>query len=177
MIIEKIDEFEITKPKAAAINQLLRQSFDLFPNNRIYYNQVPNFRLLVWENEQLIAQVGIVYRIVSLDSQPIKIFGIMDLCVDDNFRNQQIGTKVLNEIDDLAKVNLLDFILLFGGVQDFYLNNNYQLANNPCRWVLLKNHRTMGIVQRTIPETLLVKQIGKTVWKSEATLDLMGFVF
>jgi predicted N-acetyltransferase YhbS len=177
MIIEKIDEFEITEHKSAAISQLLQQSFDLFPNDRIYYNQVPNFRLLVWEGEQLIAQVGLVYRIVALDNQPIRIFGIMDLCVDNNFRNQQIGTKLLTKIDDLAKANSIDFILLFGSGQDFYLNHNYQLANNPCRWVLLKNHRTMGILQRTIPETILVKQIGKTAWKNEATLDLMGFVF
>lgn len=177
MIIEKIDEFEITKPKATAISQLLQQSFDLFPDSRIYYNQVPNFRLLAWKQEALIAQVGIVYRIVSLGNEPIRIFGIMDLCVDDNFRNQQIGTKLLKKIDELAKANEIDFVLLFGDGQDFYLNNNYQLVNNPCRWVLLKNHRTMGILQRTIPETLLVKQIGKTVWKNDATLDLMGFVF
>ncbi len=177
MIIEKIDEFEIDASKNKAINDLLVASFDLFPTDRIYFNQVPNFRLLVWQAEELVAQVGIVYRIVSLENEPIRVFGIMDLCVNDNFRNRQVGTKLLKKIDELAKANTIDFVLLFGDGQDFYLNNNYQLVNNPCRWVLLKSHRTMGILQRTIPETLLIKQIGDKQWKSEATLDLMGFVF
>ncbi|MFK7946231.1 MAG: GNAT family N-acetyltransferase [Saprospiraceae bacterium] len=177
MHLEKLEEYAIDFVTQQKIHNLLQNSFGQFPEDRIFLKQVPTFRLLVWEKDVLIAQCAIVFRVISLDRKPFRIFGIMDLCVDKNYQNQKIGSKVLNKIETIAKANNIDFILLFGGTQDFYLQNGFQLVQNDCRWVLMKNYKTMGVMNREIPQTLLIKSISEEVWNEEVLLDLMGFIF
>lgn len=177
MHLEKIEEYNIDTTTQQKIHQLLQDSFGAFPKDRIFLKQVPTFRLLLWDNNVLVAQCAIVFRTVSLDRKPLRIFGIMDLCVDKAYQNQKIGSKILQKIETIAHESNIDFILLFGGTQDFYLQNGFQLVENDCRWVLMKDYKTMGIMTREIPQTLLIKSISKKNWNEEALLDLMGFVF
>jgi len=177
MHIEKIEEYAIDFTTQQKIHHLLQTSFGQFPEDRIFLKQVPSFRLLVWDNDVLIAQCAIVFRTISLDKVPFRIFGIMDLCVDKHYQNQKIGRRILKQIERIAEENNIDFTLLFGGTQDFYLQNGFQLVQNDCRWVLMKDYKTMGIMTRPIPETLLVKSISNKKWNNSALLDLMGFIF
>lgn len=177
MQLEKIEEFAINTETQRKIYNLLQSSFGQFPRERIFLKQAPSFRLLVWDNEVLIAQCAIVFRTISLDKVPFRIFGIMDLCVDEHYQNQKIGSKILKKVEAFAQEYNIDFILLFGGTQDFYLQNGFQLVHNNCRWVLIKDYKTMGIMTRRIPETLLVKSISGQEWNGNALLDLMGFIF
>ena len=177
MHIEKKEEYAINFETQQQIHQLLTNSFGQFPKDRIFLKQVPSFRLLVWENEKLIAQCGVVFRIMSLNESPLRIFGIMDLCVDIDYQNQKIGSNLLQHIEEIAAENNIDFILLFGGTNNFYLQNDFQLVHNNCRWVLIKEYATMGIMTRPIPDTLLVKSISGKKWNDKALLDTMGFIF
>ena len=177
MHIEKKEEYAIDFETQQKIHQLLMSSFGQFPKDRIFLKQVPSFRLLVWEDKKLVAQAGIVYRIMSLNQSPLKVFGIMDLCVDADYQNQKIGSNLLKHIEAIAIENNIDFILLFGDTNNFYLQNNFQLMHNNCRWVLIKEYVTMGIMTRPIPDTLLVKSISGEKWDDEALLDIMGFIF
>lgn len=177
MLIEKIEEYAINIEIKQKIHELLQTSFGQFPEDRIFLKQVPSFRLLVWEGDILIAQCAIVFRTISLDKTPFRIFGIMDLCVDEDYQNKKIGRRVLKQIERIAEESNIDFILLFGGTQDFYLQNGFQLVENDCRWVLMKDYTTMGIMTRQIPETLLIKSISDKRWNENALLDLMGFIF
>lgn len=177
MHIEKIEEYAIDFTTHQKIQNLLQSSFEQFPEDRIFLKQVPNFRLLVWEDDFLIAQCAIVFRVVSLDKKPFRIFGIMDLCVDAHYQNQKIGSQVLKKIEQLALKSNIDFILLFGGIQGFYLQNGFSLVKNDCRWVLIKDYQTLGVMTRQIPETLLVKSISNKKWNENTLFDLMGFIF
>jgi predicted N-acetyltransferase YhbS len=177
MQIEKKEEYAINFETQQKIHQLLIHSFGQFPKDRIFLKQVPNFRLLVWEADELIAQCGIVFRTMSLNQSPFRIFGIMDLCVDANYQNQKIGSKLLKQIEQIATESNIDFVLLFGGTHQFYLQNGFKLVHNNCRWVLIKEYSTMGIMTRPIPDTLLVKSISGKKWNDKALLDIMGFIF
>jgi predicted N-acetyltransferase YhbS len=177
MLFERIEEFLINNQKTKAIQNLLQNSFEQYPKNRIFYTQAPHFRFLVWENTQLIAQSAVVYRTVSLGALPLRILGVMDLCVTEGYRKRGIGSEILQKITDLATENHLDFILLFGSDESFYRKNGFSVAENNCRWTLIKDFQTLGIVHRKIPNTLLFKPIGQHVWQQDATLDLLGFVF
>ena len=177
MHLEKIEEYAINTITKQKIQDLLQNAFGQFPKDRIFLKQAPNFRLLAWHDNDLIAQSAIVFRMIALDKMPFRIFGIMDLCVNKAYQNQKIGSKIINEIEKIAKKSHIDFILLFGGTKDFYLQNGFQLVQNDCRWVLIKNYRTMGIMTRQIPETLLIKPTSNKQWNNDALLDLMGFVF
>lgn len=177
MHIEKIEEYDIDTMIQQKIQHLLQTSFEQFPQDRIFLKQVPNFRLLVMNKGDLIAQTAIVFRVISLNKKPFRIFGIMDLCVDIEHQNQKIGSKILKEIEAIGQKSSIDFILLFGGTQDFYLQNGFELVENSCRWVLMKDYETMGVMTRPIPETLLIKSISGKVWNEKVLLDLMGFIF
>jgi predicted N-acetyltransferase YhbS len=177
MRLEEIEEYKIDSEKEKAIKELLQKSFELYPNDRIFYKQVPSFRLLLWADDILAAQIGIVFRVVSLDKNPIRIFGLMDLCVDENYRSKKIGSKVLKNIEKIGKKNQIDFLLLFGGIQDYYEQKGFQMVTNSCRWVLMKDYETLGILNRKIPDTLLIKSLSNKKWNEKSDLDLMGFVF
>ena len=177
MELEEIEEYRIDSEKEEAIKELLQKSFELYPKDRIFYKQVPNFRFLLWDDNVLVAQIGIVFRVISLDKKPFRIFGLMDLCVDENYRSKKIGSKILKNIEKIGKKNNIDFLLLFGGIQDYYEQKGFKIVTNSCRWVLMKDYETMGILNRKIPETLLIKPISNKKWNEEADLDLMGFVF
>lgn len=177
MYIEKIEEYTIDFEIHQKIQHLLQSSFGQFPTNRIFLKQVPTFRLLVWEDAILVAQTGVIFRTISLDGIPYRIFGIMDLCVHENYQNQKIGSTILKKIEILGKENHLDFIVLFSGEQDFYLQNGFKQVQNRCRWVFIKDYRTMGVMNRLIPETLLIKPLSDVIWNETAVLDLLGFVF
>jgi N-acetylglutamate synthase-like GNAT family acetyltransferase len=101
----------------------------------------------------------------------------MDLCVDENYRSRRIGSKILKKIEKIGQENNIDFILLLGGIQDYYQQKGFQMVENSCRWVLLKDYETLGIINRKIPETLLIKSLSDKKWDENANLDLMGFVF
>lgn len=175
MVIERIEEYRISQTTSSHIQKLLQQAFWQFPAHRIYYKQVPHFRFLVWELEQLIAQVGIEFRVISLNSQPVRIFGVMDLCVDVEYRSKRIGTKLLQKVEEEGRTYGIDFILLFAGDQRLYKSQGYQQTNNTCKWLLINNHQSLGIVHRNI--NLMVKQIGYKPWQAGVLADLLGFVF
>jgi predicted N-acetyltransferase YhbS len=177
MRLDQIEEYRIDFVTQNAIQALLQKSFEFYPSDRIFYKQVPSFRLLLWDKDILAAQVGIVFRVISLDKQPFRIFGLMDLCVDENYRSRRIGSKILKKIEKIGQENNIDFILLLGGIQDYYQQKGFQMVENSCRWVLLKDYETLGIINRKIPETLLIKSLSDKKWDENANLDLMGFVF
>jgi predicted N-acetyltransferase YhbS len=177
MRLDQIEEYKIDEATTTAIRELLQKSFEFYPKDRIFYKQVPSFRLLVWDKDVLVAQIGIVFRVISLDKQPFRIFGLMDLCVHENYRNQKIGSKILKKIEKIGQENRIDFILLLGGIEDYYQQKGFKIVENSCRWVLLKDYETLGVINRKIPETLLIKSLSDKKWNEKATLDLMGFVF
>jgi predicted N-acetyltransferase YhbS len=177
MRLDQIEEYKIDVATEAAIQELLQKSFEFYPKDRIFYKQVPSFRLLLWDKDILVAQIGIVFRVISLDKQPFRIFGLMDLCVNENYRSQKIGSKILKKTEKVGQENRIDFILLLGGIQDYYQQKGFEMVENSCRWVLLKDYETLGVINRKIPETLLIKSLSDEKWDNTATLDLMGFVF
>ena len=175
MKIERIEEYQITASTTSHIQKLLQQAFWQFPDQRIYYKQVPHFRYLVWDEDILAAQVGVEFRIIALNNQPVRIFGIMDLCVDSEYRSQNIGSNLLEKIEAEGLKHNIDFILLFAGDQRIYKNQGYQQVNNTCKWLLINNHQSLGVVHRNI--NLMVKQLGFKQWKEGVLADLLGFVF
>ncbi len=177
MQLEKIDEYAIHISTHLAIKELLQKSFEQYPEDRIFYKQVPSFRFLMWDKGKLVGQVGVIFRVVALGKTPIRIFGLMDLCVDSEYQNRKIASMILEATEALGKENGIDFMLLFSGIQNFYIQQDFKVASNSCRWVFIKDYETLGVLNRQIPETLLYKRLSDKLWNNQVDLDLMGFVF
>jgi len=151
--IQRVTDFELDQELKTKLQKLLSASFPGFLDTRIYYKQLPNFRLICWEGETIIAQTGVVHRVISLDGLPTVVFGVVDLCVEESHRSKAIGTSLLREIELLAKKFNIDFIILFADDQRLYLANGFVLRTIDCTWLKMDEHKTHGIGQEKIDDS------------------------
>jgi predicted N-acetyltransferase YhbS len=173
---QRIEEFQINDQQQQAINRLLQEAFDSYPNHLIYANQLPSFRFLVWDNEKLVGHMAVEFRIVRVGEAIMRIFGIADLCVSIDYQQQNIASSLLQKLEKLGKQSQVDFILLIAQDHGVYEKNGFQLVSNPCRWLMINQQQTFGVGNRKLVDCLLVKQIGITKWQ-EGLVDLLGHIF
>lgn len=173
---QRIEEIQIGKKQRKAIYSLLENAFGAYPQDRTYANQLPSFRYLVWDKKNLVGHMAIEYRTISVGEVTAKIFGIADLCVDENYQHKNVASTLLQQLEKLGKKSLIDFILLIAPDHGVYEKNGFQLVDNPCRWLMINNHQTFGVGNRKIKDCLLVKPIGSAKWPS-GLVDLLGHIF
>ncbi|MBB6022333.1 putative acetyltransferase [Paenibacillus sp. JGP012] len=179
MKIEKIHEYDINGEIEAKIQELLTICFPkIYPAHRIYFKQLPQCRFLAFNREnQLVGHVGLDYRVMNLNGEPIKILGVIDLCVSPNARSEGIGSLLLSEVEKFSEGRNIDFILLFADNMTLYSKNGYTSVGNKCKWLKIDNESliTKGIGYELIDE-LMVKAVGKKKWIN-GDLDLLGYLF
>ncbi|WP_342599859.1 GNAT family N-acetyltransferase [Psychrobacillus sp. FSL H8-0483] len=177
--IIKVIECEIDNELTENIQELLTESFqNMYPNNRIYFKQVPHFRFLAFNEEKhLLAQVGLDYRVMNLSGKLIKVLGIIDLCVSRESRTKGIASLLLSEIDKYCVKKDIDFLLLFADNKTLYLKNGYKSVKNKCKWLKIddRNQTILGIGYEEISE-LMIKKIGMNEW-TEGDLDFLGYLY
>ncbi|PUB10469.1 GNAT family N-acetyltransferase [Paenisporosarcina sp. OV554] len=177
--IKKVLECEIDNELTENIQELLTVSFqDIYPNNRIYFKQVPHFRFLAFNEEKhLLAQVGLDYRVMNLSGKLIKVLGIIDLCVSRESRTKGIASLLLSEIDKYCVKKDIDFLLLFADNKTLYLKNGYKSVKNKCKWLKIedRNQTILGIGYEEKSE-LMIKKIGMNEW-TEGDLDFLGYLY
>lgn len=174
--IERIEEFLIKPDVQEQIHNLLKKCFSEYPGNRTYYKQLPDFRYLVWHEQQLIGHLAVEHRVMNNGNEVARIFGVVDICVDEDFQSQKTATTLLDELTILGQQNSIDFIVLFADQHDLYFNNGFQLVHNICRWLIINEHQTFGVGHRRIEDCLMVKPIGEKVW-TKGVADFLGAVF
>lgn len=177
--IDMVFDYEMGNDLASNIQELLSESFqEDFPKNRIYFKQLPHFRFVAFnEKNQLVGQVGIDYRVMNLNGDPIRVLGLIDLCVTQNTRSQGIGSMLLLEIEQFCCNRNIDFLLLLADNKTLYLKNGYRSVTNKCKWLKI-NHEsqiTRGIGYEEI-EGLMIKEVGKYGWR-EGDLDFLGYLY
>ena len=178
MRLQHIEEYKIGEELANKIQELLRASFSFYPE-RIYYKQVPDFRLLLWEDDSesnLLAHLAVEHRVISIDKEPVPIFGITDLCVAETKKSKGLASRLLDESKDIAKKHKIDFLVLFADDHRLYIREGYELIPNMCKWMMINEHQTLGIVRRSLADCLMVKRVGRKKWKT-GEIDMMGTVF
>jgi len=174
--IEKVDEYAIDAETASQIGHLLEESFPAYPQDRIYFRQVPTFRLIVKSQGKVIGQVGVDFRIMNNDNQLLRIFGIVDLCVGESARHKGVAAALLDRVESMGRKYEIDFLILWAKDRHFYEKRGFQEVNNPCRWLLIQNHQSHGLVHRRFGEGLMVLRLGDKEWRT-GTLDYLGHIF
>lgn len=175
MRIDRQEEFLLSKRAKQAILSLLHTCFPGYPSDQIYYKYPPTFRYLLWEDQDLIGHMGIVARLIGHQGDFYPIFGIMDLCIAPAHQQQKLATRLLEELESLGKKSDIDFILLVAKESELYANSGFRRVDNLCKWLLLSGNKTLGLVQRPLPD-LMVKPVGLRDWPS-GEIDLMGPLF
>ncbi|MEL7121426.1 MAG: GNAT family N-acetyltransferase [Bacteroidota bacterium] len=174
--VERIEEFFIDQTLHTEISQLLLESFSTYPEGLSYYKQIPDFRYLGWFNKQLIAHLAVDHRLMSLNGDPIKVFGVADLCVTNDYQQRGIASHLLERLTKLGRECQLDFIVLMAKEHQLYLDNDFKLVENDCQWMMMNEYRSLGIVHRRINFSMMVKKLGDKSWE-KGFVDFLGHIF
>lgn len=176
MKIQRIEEFKINKKQHSEISELLKLCFSSYPSNRSFYKQFPSFRYLVFEEKKFIAHLAIIHRMIKVGEENFIIFGVSDLCVHPNFQQKKIASVLLQKLETLGKKHKIDFITLIAQEQNFYKKNGFNVYNNDCRWLIINETQSLGLAQRNLDNSLMVKTLGEKKWKN-GMVDFQGCLF
>lgn len=173
---QRIEEFAISEKHKNDIHQLLKENFSGYPEDRIFYKQLPNFRFLAFYQNEIVGHMAVDYRVMNNDGQLISIFGVIDLCVKEAFQHQKIASQLLHELTQLGKDNNIDFIVLNAVDSNLYQNNGFEVVSNECKWMVIHQQATLGVVKRSLQEGLMIKSLGSKEWRPKQ-LDFLGPIF
>ena len=176
MNTQRIEEFEISVATHTQIQTLFAECFPEYPEGRSYFKQLPSFRYLVWQEERLVAHLGVDHRMINVDSEAVSIFGIVDLCVSKAFQSQKIASFLLQNLEKAGRKHQIDFLILVTGEHAYYRKHGFELVQNTCRWLMINNHKTLGVGHRRIEESLMVKALNDKTWET-GLVDFMGAIF
>jgi len=172
----RAEEFKITQQQHSDIQNLLQICFSSYPSDRSYFNQLPAFRFLVYDKKTLVAHLAVVHRVIKFGDEIATIFGVADLCVRPDFRDKDIASELLQELENLGKNHGIDLIVLIAKENKFYKKNGFKIYSNKLRWLMTNQHQSFGIVQRSLEDSFMIKKI-KLKKLETGTVDLLGSLF
>ncbi len=170
-----IEEPDLPEQGQASLRQLLAVSFPGYPD-RTYFKQIPHQRVLAWDGAEIVGHLAIDKRAMALAGAAIRTLGLVDVCVAPGWRSQGIGSALLAEAEKLGRRGQFQFAILFGDDPRLYEANGYRYQQNPCVWLKIHEHKTLGIANEALPTALMVKPLGSEPWRP-GVLDLLGYLF
>jgi GNAT superfamily N-acetyltransferase len=175
LTIVRVAEAEIGEDLRPQLQALLQASFDEYPS-RTYFKLPPHFRYLAMADGKLAAQMGVELRVIRVGADVVRTFGVVDLCVSRGERSRGLAGRLLAELTEYARSCAMDFIILFADDSRLYDRNGWARAANPCTWLKINGHRTLGLAIAQDTDSLMVKAIGERAWP-EGDVDLLGHLF
>jgi predicted N-acetyltransferase YhbS len=173
--ISRIAEAEIPADLARQVQSLMQLCFPGYPS-RTYFKLPPHFRYLATADGEVAGQVGVELRVIRIGSSVLRTFGVVDLCVRESERSRGLAGRLLAEVTDLARSCGMDFVILFADDDRLYIRNGWNRAANPCSWLKINDHATLGLATAEDTGALMVKKIGQRTWP-DGEVDLLGHLF
>jgi GNAT superfamily N-acetyltransferase len=173
--IFRVAEAEIPADLVHQVQALMQMCFPGYPS-RAYFKLPPHFRYLAMAGGELAGQVGVELRVIRVASSVLRTFGVVDLCVRGSERSRGLAGRLLAEVTELARACKLDFVILFADDDRVYTRNGWARAANPCSWLKIDDHTTLGLATAQDTGALMVKKIGQHAWP-EGQVDLLGHLF
>lgn len=151
--------------------------FHPFIRIRRYFKQLPHLRLIAYEDQQIIGQFGLDFRVMNMDGTPIHVLGIIDLCVREEVRGRGVGRALMEKVIAFGEEYPIDFLLLFADRPDLYERIGFHTVSNTCTWLQIndENQATRGIGEARFEE-LMIRQVGDKRW-TDGKLDLLGYLY
>ncbi|QPQ35840.1 GNAT family N-acetyltransferase [Lysinibacillus sp. JNUCC-52] len=178
MIIKHVYDYNLDQSTYEQLHKLLIESFEIYPENRIYFKQIPHFRFIICnDNEKVLAQVGLDYRAMKLGDEVINVLGIIDLCVNKIYRNKGLGTKLVRKVLKFAETNSVDFVLLGTEIEEWYEKIGFIKVSNTFTWHAIHDRKLKSLGTRTRDiDRIMVKQTGKKKWNQDS-VDFLGYLY
>lgn len=176
MFIQRLEEYKIPESVHQQISKLLEEAFSGYPQGKSYFKQLPAFRYLIWAEDMLIGHMAVDHRLISIEGEPVKIFGVVDLCIADSYQRKKLATRLLEELEQSGIKYGIDFIILLTPDHTLYISNGFVLVDNSCKWLLIQDNSCLGVLHRKIDQALMVKALSTKVWKN-GVVDFLGHIF
>lgn len=173
--ISRVMEAEIPADLAHQVQALMQMCFPGYPS-RTYFKLPPHFRYVAMVGGELAGQVGVELRVIRVGSNVLRTFGVVDLCVRGSERSRGLAGRLLAEVTELARSCGMDFVILFADDDRLYTRNGWTRAANPCSWLKINDHTTLGLATAQDTGALMVKKIGQQTWP-DGEVDLLGHLF
>ncbi|MFX3649716.1 MAG: GNAT family N-acetyltransferase [Paenibacillus sp.] len=171
-------DVDLSEEWSTLLQELLVASFpEVYPKDRLFFKQIPQGRILAFTlDNQLVGQVGLDYRMMNLNGTPIRVLGIIDLCVSPAVRSQGIASLLISEVERVAQ-GRVDFVLLFADHDELYRKNGFKTVSNTCKWLKIDHETltTVGVGTQMV-EGLMIKEVGSVPW-DEGELDFLGYLY
>ncbi|QDT24640.1 GNAT family N-acetyltransferase [Gimesia chilikensis] len=176
--IVQMNEYELSAAQRAQILALLKDCFPGYFEERHFFKQMSQQRLLAYVDGTLVGQLGLEHRAIRVGDQCATIFGVVDLCVREKERRQGVATALMKTVEQTAKTHDIHFCLLFADEHDFYQKLGYRHTKNNCIWLGIDDGQSTGLIERQVTDCMLVKRIsGEIDWNETQTIDLLGHLF
>lgn len=169
-------ESEITSQEHSAITLLRNACFNSCARKRSYFKQLPHFRYIAVEHNEIVGMVGVDHRMISIDGSAYSIFGIIDLCVAGSHRGQGIAAALIMAVESQARPSEIDFLVLMADNYAFYEKLGFELRNNHCAWLRIDDFKNYGIAFEKLDRELMSKCLGTEKWPN-GMLDFLGYLF
>jgi GNAT superfamily N-acetyltransferase len=173
--VERRPEAEIGNDLHASLAELLGACFPGYPG-RSYFKLPPHFRYVATSGGAVAGQLGVELRVIRVGDDILRTFGVVDLCVGENYRGQGLAGRLLAEVTAYAVSCEMDFLALFADDDRLYRRDGWVHVDNPLSWVKINDHTTIGLARAVTPHEMMVKAIGGRAWPS-GEIDLLGHVF
>ncbi|WP_147273543.1 GNAT family N-acetyltransferase [Ciceribacter lividus] len=175
--VKRVPEYEIDAPTAKQIVALLDENFPDTFDGRTYFKQLPHFRYLAFDGETVIGQAGVDHRVIRAGGKIIRIFGIVDLCVTPTHRGVGLASNLLKQIENLAAVSNVDFLVLMGDVDALYIANGFQhVGSAMTKWLAVEEVESFSLIERDLSYCFLVKPVRGESWPL-GPIDMLGYLF
>lgn len=174
--IDLFIEHELENRHHDQITELRNAAFPDCRHQRSYHKQLPHFRLLALVDKRIVGHLGIDHRMIRIGDSPVSIFGMVDLCVDSEYRGNGIGGKMLTQADIIARRNNIEFLFLMASDHALYESQGFHIVDGLCSWLRIDEHRNYGVAVEEIRGEMMVKPTGDTKWPT-GPIDLLGHMF
>lgn len=177
-VIDLVPEFELENAQKVAIAQLLATCFPGAEyNGRIYYKQLPHYRLLLKTNNTLIGQLALDYRVMNVNQTVVRVMGVIDLAVHPNYQGKGLGKRLMLALDNIAQKNKhnIDFLFLVTDKPLFYEQLGYTKTVQKVSWLKIDDGKNYGMGYEQVDDCfLMVKKMGSLNWE-DGELDMLGY--
>lgn len=168
-----VNEYELNSQHKKEIAELLDVAFDGYPSGQTYYRQLPSFRFIGEDGNQLVLHSSIDHRMIQIGDQKYEVWGLVDFCVHPKYQKMGWGKKFMKKVLGMAKKNDIAFLILTSDQSNFYEKVGFESKTVRARWLAIHQQGTFGIHERRLKNSLYVLPLKKNKWP-EGTVDFLG---
>ncbi|SDB88469.1 GNAT family N-acetyltransferase [Acinetobacter boissieri] len=176
--LELITEFQLSQETKEQIAILLHVAFPEEDfHGRHYFKQLPHSRFLLKDHTQLVGQIGLDFRVMTLNKQPINVLGLIDFAIVPALHHQGLGTFLLKSLIEQVSVlsDNIDFLLLSTDKPDFYEKFGFRLTSQYVKWLVTEEHVNYGMKEEHVGHCLMYKPLANKEWVENSVLEMMGY--